>query len=414
MSTNATDGPRRTDRPLDEAGVVTAVRRAGERGATVRPTGASARTPGALVRTRDLLLDCSALTGVVAVSQDRVLVRAGERLASLFAELAESGRSLAVVPDAPGATVGGAVGMGVYGGAPREGSLSAQVLAARLVDGRGTVRRISGAELDAVRCGLGALGVLTAVELRTVEPARLQVHERAGRLDEVLGEDLLRAHAWTELDVAVPSGQVIARWADPVDPDRAPAPSRSESTVTTRAAVRAEAWGRAVSRLASNPPWASWPPPARWTPGTEGRPHEVLPDPQPWDPDTAEWAIPAEALGSALRELGAAATARGLELPRPVRVRLGAAETGLLHPATGRDTAWLRIRTRASQEPLRRLAGAVLEDASGRPSWTSRHEWGPDELAVAYPRWSEFQRVRDDYDPDRRFTDPNLERVLGP
>ncbi|MDN5915889.1 MAG: FAD-binding protein [Pseudonocardia sp.] len=414
MSTNPTEGPRRTDRPLDEAGVVTAVRRAGERGATVRPTGASARVPGALVRTTDLLLDCSALTGVVAVSQDRVLVRAGERLASLFAELAESGRSLAVVPDAPGATVGGAVGMGVYGGAPREGSLSAQVVAARLVDGRGEVRTVSGAELDAVRCGLGALGVLTAVELRTVEPERLQVHEQARRLEEVLDEDLLRAHAWTECDVAVPSGQVIARWADPVDPDPAPAPPRAEGTVTTRAAVRAEAWGRAVSRLASNPPWASWPPPARWSAGTEGWPYEVLPDPQPWDPDTAEWAIPAEALGAALRELGAAATARGLELQRPVRVRLGAAETGLLHPAYGRDTAWLRIRTRASQEPLRRLAGAVLEDASGRPAWTSRHEWGPDELAVAYPGAAEFQRVRDDYDPDRRFTDPNLERILGP
>lgn len=394
--------------------MVTAVRRAGERGATVRPTGASARAPGALVRTDDLLLDCSALTGVVGVTEDRVVVRAGERLAALFADLAAAGRTLAVVPDAPGATVGGAVGLGMYGGAASEGSMSAQVTGARLVDGRGAVRRIDrGPALDAVRCGLGALGVLTAVELRTVPLQRLAVHERAARLDEVLDEDLLRAHAWTELDVAVPSGQAVARWADPVDPDRDPPPVRADVPVTARAAGRAEAWGRAVSRLASNPPWSSWPPPARWSPGTEGPPHEVLPDPQPWDPDTAEWAIPRGALGGALRELGAAATARGLDV-RPVRVRLGAAETGLLHPAYGRDTAWLRIRTRASQEPLRRLAGAVLEDASGRPHWTSRHEWGPDELAVAYPGWTDYQRVRDDHDPDRRFTDPNLERILGP
>ena len=414
MSTNPSDGPRRTDRPLDEAGVATAVRRAGERGETVRPTGASARTPGALVRTNDLLLDCSALTGVAAVSEDRVRVRAGERLAALFAELAEVGRTLAVVPDAAGATVGGAVGMGVYGGAPREGSLSAQVLAARLVDGRGQVRRVGGGEeLEAVRCGLGALGVLTAVELRTVPLQRLEVYEEASRLDDVLAGEELRAHAWTEMDVAVPSGQVVVRRADPEDPDRDPPPSRADTPVTARAAGRAEAWGRAVTRLASNPPWSSWPPPARWNPGTAGPPHEVLPDPQPWDPDTAEWAIPATVLGTALRELGAATTARGMEL-RPVRVRLGAAETGLLHPAYGRDTAWLRIRTRAAQEPLRRLAGAVLEDSGGRPHWASRHEWGPDEMARAYLGWEAFQRVRDAFDPDRRFTDPNLERVLGP
>lgn len=412
VSTNPpSEGPRRTDRPLDEAGVVTAVRRAGERGATVRPTGASARAPGALVRTNDLLLDCSALTGIAALGEDRVLVRAGERLASLFAGLAEAGRGLAVVPDAAGATVGGAVGLGMYGGAPSEGSLSAQVSAVRLVDGRGAVRRIDdGPELDAMRCGLGALGVVTAVELRTVPLQRLQVHERSARLEEVIAEDLLRGHVWTELDVAVPSGQVVARWADPVDPDREPP---AEATVTTRAAGRAEAWGRAVTRLASNPPWSSWPPPARWSPGTAGPPHEVLPDPQPWDPDTAEWAVPREALDGALRELGAATTARGWEL-RPVRVRLGAAETALLHPANGRDTAWLRIRTRAAQEPLRRLVGAVLEDASGRPHWASRHEWGPDELAVSYRGWETFGRIRDAHDPDRRFTDPNLERILGP
>ncbi len=410
MSTKPTDGPRRTDRPLDEAGVVTAVRRAAERGARIRPTGAAGRPAGPLARTEDQVVDASALTGVAAVTDDRVVVRAGETLADLCAVLASSGHALAVVPDAARATVAGAVGLGMYGGAPDEGSLSAQVVSARMVDGRGAVRQVRGPELDAVRCGLGALGVITALELRTVPLTRLEVHEQATRLEEVLAGDLLTAHPWTEMDVLVPSGQVVARWADPVDPDRAPAPV---APVTMRAAGRAEAWGRAVTRLASTA-WSSWPPPARWAPGTEGPPHEVLPDPQPWDPDTAEWAIPRDALAGALRELGAAATARGWEM-RPVRVRLGAAESGWVHPAHGRDTAWLRIRTRgAAQEPLRRLAGAVLEDASGRPHWTARHDWRPDELAVAYRHWPDFQGVRDVYDPDRRFTDPNLERILGP
>ena len=408
MSTKPITGPRRTDRPLDEAGVITAVRRAAERGARIRPTGAAGRTPGPLATTGEQVVDASALTGVATVTEDRVVVRAGETLADLCAELAAAGRALAVVPDAARATVGGAVGLGMYGGAPDEGSLSAQVVSARLVDGRGGVRQVRGPELDAVRCGLGALGVLTAVELRTVPLTRLAVHERATRLDDVLAEDVLAAHAWTEMDVQLPGGQAVVRWADPVDPDRVPAPV---APFTTRAAGRAEEWGRAVTRLASTA-WSSWPPPARWAPGTEGPPHEVLPDPQPWNPDSAEWAVPRDALAGALRELGAAATARGWEL-RPVRVRLGAAETGWVHPAHGRDTAWLRIRTRAAQEPLRRLAGAVLEDASGRPAWTARNDWSPDELAVAYPHWPDFQRARATYDPDRRFTDENLARILG-
>ena len=69
MSTKPTDGPRRTDRPLDEAGVVTAVRRAAERGARIRPTGAAGRPPGPLARTDDQVVDASALTGVAAISE---------------------------------------------------------------------------------------------------------------------------------------------------------------------------------------------------------------------------------------------------------------------------------------------------------------------------------------------------------
>ncbi|MBC3194575.1 FAD-binding protein [Pseudonocardia sp. C8] len=403
MSTDAAaTGPRRTDRPLDEAGVVTAVRRAAERGATVRPTGTGAGAPGPLVRTDDVQLDASALTGVAEIVHDTVRVRGGETVADLCTALAADGRALAVVPDAPRATIAGATGLGMYGGAPGEGSLSDQVLAVRLVDGGGRVREVIGPDLDAARCGLGALGVITAVVLRTVPLRRLRVHEEAMPVAEVLGAGRLTRHAWTECDVAVHTGQAILRWADPEsDEDVPPEPA---------------GWGHAVSRLASS--WwssrSSWPPPQRWAPGTAGPPHEVLPDPQPWDPDLAEWAVPREGLGTVLRELGAAVAARGHEL-RPVRVRTGRAETGFLHPASGRDTAYLRIRTRGpAEEPVRRLACAVLEDAGGRPCWTTRHEWGPDELAVAYPGWAAFAEVRDRFDPDRRFTDPHLATVLGP
>ena len=36
-----------------------------------------------------------------------------------------------------------------------------------------------------------------------------------------------------------------------------------------------------------------------------------------------------------------------------------------------------------------------------------------DSLAPRYPEWDAFQRVRDTLDPDRRFTNPYLDRVLG-
>ncbi|MDQ1724375.1 MAG: D-arabinono,4-lactone oxidase, partial [Frankiaceae bacterium] len=34
-------------------------------------------------------------------------------------------------------------------------------------------------------------------------------------------------------------------------------------------------------------------------------------------------------------------------------------------------------------------------------------------LAPRYPRWDAFQAVRHKLDPERRFTNPYLDRVLG-
>ena len=128
--------PRATDRPLDEAGVVAAVRRAAGRGQRIRPVGARwSWSPVAV--SDDVALDTSALTGIVASDARRVRVRPGEKLHDLLAELAQHDLSLDVVPRGDGVTVGGAVSTGTHGSGARIGSLSSLVRAVRLVDGRG-------------------------------------------------------------------------------------------------------------------------------------------------------------------------------------------------------------------------------------------------------------------------------------
>ena len=182
--------PRATDRPLDEAGVVAAVRRAAERGQRIRPVGARwSWSP--LAVSDDVGLDTSALTGVVALDATRVRVRAGEKLHDLLAELARHGFSLDVVPRGDGVTVGGAVSTGTHGSGAAVGSLSSLVRAVRLVDGRGELRRIDGPDLDAVRTSLGALGVLTEVELAVVPERTLAAGEELRPLATLLDEGFL-------------------------------------------------------------------------------------------------------------------------------------------------------------------------------------------------------------------------------
>ena len=55
-----------------------------------------------------------------------------------------------------------------------------------------------------------------------------------------------------------------------------------------------------------------------------------------------------------------------------------------------------------------------MDDYDGRPHWGKRHFQTAETLAGRYPRWDEFQAVRDELDPGRVFTNEYAARVLGP
>jgi FAD/FMN-containing dehydrogenase len=54
-----------------------------------------------------------------------------------------------------------------------------------------------------------------------------------------------------------------------------------------------------------------------------------------------------------------------------------------------------------------------MDPYGGRPHWGKRHFQTAETLAPRYPRWNEFQALRDRLDPERRFANEYTERVLG-
>ena len=228
MWTNWSGGQRcrpvATARPLDEAGVAGVVRRAAERGQTVRPVG-SGHAFSDLAVTDGVHLDASAFSGITAVSagapgrgQAAVRVRGGTTLGELQEALDERGLALAVPLDLRDPTVGGALAVGVHGSAAGRGSLSDQVLGMRLVDGRGQVRDVPRADLDAARTCLGALGVVLDVELAAVPAAPVRVTRSSRPLDDVLDPSFWEGHDLAEAALFPSSPTAVARWAEFGDP----------------------------------------------------------------------------------------------------------------------------------------------------------------------------------------------------
>lgn len=428
MWTNWSGGQRghpvATVRPLDENGVRAAVRQAVERGVRLRPVGAG-HSFSALAVTDEVALELSALTGVVSCEGHRVRVRAGTTLAELNAELTGRRVALACLGDIDTPTVAGAVATGMHGSAAATGSLSAQVIGVRLVDGTGSVAEVPAAELDAARTALGAIGVLTEVELAVRPRFSLRLSQSRLPLDEALSTEFLDGHSWAEFWVFPYTGEALTRFADEVPEQPAP-PSRANTVRTVRSLekrlVRSAAvggglaLGRTVPRLVPTINRAA----ARFSGSASvaevtGLAHQVLLARPVVRWEESEWALPRTALADGVRELLSAITAGGLDVAFPLEVRVGPAETGWLHPAYGRDTGWVAVHTAAGvdPEPLSRLAADVLGTHGGRPNWAKRHPWTRTEVAEAYPRFAEFTAVRDRHDPRRVFASPYLDRLLG-
>jgi L-gulonolactone oxidase len=440
MWTNWSGGQRcrpvATARPLDEAGVAGVVRRAAERGHTVRPVG-SGHSFSDLAVTDGVHLDASAFSGITAVSaggsgahRATVRVRGGTTVGELQEALAERGLALAVPLDLREPTVGGALAVGAHGSAAGHGSLSDQVLGMRLVDGRGEVRDVPRADLDAARTALGALGVVLDVELAAVPAVPVRVTRSSRPLDEVLDPAFWEGHDLAEAALFPSSPTALARWAEygePAEPadeteaedDAEPREARERTVgITSAGATGRTALGgavvveralprlapslnRVVSRLAR-------------TVSATGAGHRVLSDPPAVRYEQTEWALPREALADGVRAL-LTGLADGLETGLPVRMRVGPAEPGWLHPAHDRPTGWIAVRVPRGLDPGPVLdrASQVLGDHGGRPHWATRHDWAAPDVAAAYPRLADFLRVRDAYDPDRVFTNPALARLLG-
>jgi L-gulonolactone oxidase len=100
----------------------------------------------------------------------------------------------------------------------------------------------------------------------------------------------------------------------------------------------------------------------------------------------------------------------------PIELRFVRGDDALVSPAHGRDSAYLAIHLFEGmpyEAPFREVEALLSSDFEGRPHWGKRSFLSAAELAPRYPGWEAFQRVRRELDPEGRFANPWVSRVLG-
>jgi L-gulono-1,4-lactone dehydrogenase len=129
-----------------------------------------------------------------------------------------------------------------------------------------------------------------------------------------------------------------------------------------------------------------------------------------------EYAIPRRHAAEATRRVLDAAERAQPPVGFPIEVRFVAADDSWLSPAHDRDTAYIAVHQfqGMSWEGYFRSVESIMLEYGGRPHWGKRHFQTAETLAERYPRWQDFRALRARLDPDGRFRNLYLDRVLGP
>jgi L-gulono-1,4-lactone dehydrogenase len=427
--------PAQLARPRTEDEVVDLVGGAASRGQRVRVVGAGHSFTG-LVATEGTLVDLGDLRGVRHLDPHTgvATIAAGTTLADASAELAARGRAFENLGDIAVQTIAGATATGTHGTGARFGNLSSTVVGARFVTGHGEVVDLhDDRDPDTVRAArvhLGALGIATALQVRTVPAFTLEARETIEDVGDVLADldAFVDGHDHAEFfwfpgsarpgrgELGVALVKRNRRRATPP----APGEPRGELEAFVGDEVVSNALYGAIVRLSDHVPSATRAVHAvlRRLPDAAyaARSDEVFASPRRVRFVEMEQSVPREAFPEAFTRVRRVYAELGRDVPFPVECRWVAGDDADLSPTSGGPRAYLAVHLSPRRHDARFFAAVeeALADLGARPHWGKLHARTAASLAAAYPRWASFQDVRRRFDPTGTFGNDHLDRVLGP
>ena len=372
--------------------------------------------------TDGLMLDLTRMNRVLRVEGDEVTVEAGITIRELGPALAERGLALENQGDVDAQTVAGAISTATHGTGGRFANISSQVTAVRLVTASGDLVQIgarAGDDLLAARVSLGALGAISAVTLRCVPEFTVHRVDRPLPLDDVLArlDEHVDSNDHFELFVFPYTRTALTLTSQRTDREPEPA-GRAQvllrDVLLENAAL--EAACRTGRRFPALIPRVNRTLVRAMSPTEHlDRSHRVYANRRTVRFTEMEYAIPRERTAEVLERVLALIERRRIKTGFPIEVRVVAPDDALLSTAQGRPTGYIAVHQFRGMEFESYFRGVetIMDEYEGRPHWGKRHYQSASTLRPRYPGFDRFVAVRDRLDPERKFENDYLRRVLG-
>jgi FAD/FMN-containing dehydrogenase len=376
--------PAQIAEPSSEDAIVALVRKARVAKQTVRVAGSGHSFTPLCTADDGIIISLDNLQGLVSTDLDArtATFHAGTKLYAVGDPLREAGLSMENMGDVDRQALAGAVGTGTHGTGHGIGNVSNQVVAMRIVNGHGEVVTCSEREnpelLKAAQVSIGALGVVTQIQLRAV-PA-FNLHERTwitpfetcmSELDRHIQENRHFEFFWGSQQDAC-----MAKTLNPTHRDPNPLEEFENERI--------------------------------------GFSHKIFPSSRNTKFNEIEFAIPEANGPDCVRELRELMLTKHKEIQWPLEYRTVAADDIYLSPCYRRDTVTISAHRPATREyePFFRDVEAVFQNHEGRPHWGKLHWHTRTDLEPLYPMWSKFDAIRREQDPDGIFLNPHLKSLF--
>ncbi|WP_104090415.1 D-arabinono-1,4-lactone oxidase [Arthrobacter sp. GMC3] len=345
--------------------------------------------------------------------QRTVRVAGSLNYGTLGAHLEKHGFALPNLASLPHISVAGAIQTGTHGSGIANGSLATAVTAIELVRASGALVRLTADDGDDFRAavvGLGALGIITHVEL-AIEPS-FQIRQQ-------VFQDLPWSRVLDDYDAIAADGYSVSLFTD-YSGSNIPQVWRKVRHEQSPLATPEDFHGARPATVPLHPlPGMSAEncTPQLNVPGAwlDRLPHFQLQfTPSNGNELQSEYLLPREHAGAALGELRELSGLIG-PLLFISEIRTVAADDFWLSPSYHHDNVALHLTWKPLQEQVESVLPVIEERLSpygARPHWGKLFASNAADLAGLYPHFGDFRAMAEHYDPTGKFRNDYLNKVL--
>ena len=426
--------PNQFHYPTDTPEVVSAVHKSVQNAGKVRVFG-SGHSPNDIAMSNEALIITSQLNRVLAVNKaaKTITVQAGITLNELNKVLASHELALPNLGSISAQTLGGAIATATHGTGLDYGVLSTLIKSMTLVTSQGEILVLSEQDsprlFKAAQCSLGALGIVTAVELQVCDAFDLEVFEQPNNLETVLENlsNCLQADHYRFW--YLPHADRVWEWSA----------MRKPSGINQPQLTPPERWKQwyqnrligfhlmelllyiATFRTNWIPPINRWYTKQQFTTPCHSRNDSV----SQFNFDCLfkqhvnEWCIPIQNTAQAMLMIREMIRDKGYRVHLPIEVRFAKGDDIWLSPSYGRDSCYIGVIAYLpygkATEHTAFFADyeQIMATLGGRPHWAkcfgANYLW----LKDRYPHWDDFQMVRAEIDTHHCLSNNYIERILG-